>query len=117
MHLLRRRLSILLIAPLATLSAACATPQPAPAETSSLYLCDGGQEFTVERDGASASVAIDGREYLLERRRSSLGERYGAPDASLILDGDSAVFIAEDRLDLDGCMSTEHWAGSARHSG
>jgi hypothetical protein len=34
----------------------------------------------------------------------ALGEKYGSPTAALIIDGSSAVFVADDRLQLGACV-------------
>jgi len=67
------------------------------------YQCDQRQGMVVSRSPEHASVRFLDRTYELERRASSLGERYGSPTAALIIDGVSAVFVAEDRLQLGTC--------------
>ena len=44
------------------------------------------------------------RNYRLRRKSSSLGEKYISKSAALIMDGKSAVFVAEDRLQLGRCI-------------
>ncbi len=71
------------------------------------YTCPESGDLTVERNSASAHVEVAGRSYDLQRKRSSIGEKYISPNAALIIDGPSAVFVAEDRLDLGTCVRAE----------
>ncbi len=93
------------------LSAGCATTAAATAAADLLYQCEGGEAFTVRDSGSAAVVRFTDGDYVLQRKRSSLGRRYASPRAALIIDGETAVFVAEDRLDLDKC--TAAGAGSA----
>jgi membrane-bound inhibitor of C-type lysozyme len=68
------------------------------------YACDARQSLVVVRSPASATVRFIDRTYELQRKRSSLGEKYGSPTAALIIDGSSAVFVADDRLQLGACV-------------
>jgi hypothetical protein len=68
------------------------------------YRCDARQSLVVVRSPTSAQVRFTDRTYELRRRPSQLGERYGSPTAALIIDGASAVFVAEDRLQLGTCV-------------
>ena len=67
------------------------------------YACDARQNLTVERDGDAANVRFLRRTYKLERKASSIGLKYVAATAALIIDGRSAVFVAEDRLQFPAC--------------
>lgn len=73
--------------------------------TDALYLCEGGAGFSVQESGSTALVRFSDGEYRLERRASSIGRKFSSATATLIIDGNAAVFVAEDRLDLDGCRS------------
>lgn len=67
------------------------------------YACDGRQNLVIEREGPRATVKFIDRSYDLTRRASSIGEKYESPTAALIIDGKSAVFVADDRLQLGNC--------------
>ena len=103
---LPRLLPVLLL-----LSAGCATTAAATVAADLLYRCEGGEAFTVRDSGSAAVVRFTDGDYVLQRKRSSLGRRYASPQAALIIDGETAVFVAEDRLDLDRCRKAT--AGSA----
>ena len=68
------------------------------------YQCDPRQKLVVKRSGREASVQFVDRSYELRRKRSSIGEKYTSPTAALIIVGPSAVFVAEDRLQLGQCL-------------
>lgn len=67
------------------------------------YACEGRQNLVVERDRDRAHVNFIDRSYELKRRPSSIGIKYGSSTAALIIDGHSAVFVANDRLQLGTC--------------
>lgn len=81
-----------------------ANAAPPALATETRYACDGGQTLVVRRSGDGATVHLVDRTYELSRRHSSNFEKYGAPGAALIIDGDSAVFVATDRLQLGQCI-------------
>lgn len=60
----------------------------------------------VERSGAIAHVTLAGRTYALKRKQSSIGDKFISPTAALIIDGDSAIFVSEDQLNLGPCTKT-----------
>ncbi len=91
----------LMFAVLSVLASAQAHAAPA---TAVRYQCEGRQNLVIERDGASARVNFIDRSYDLKRKPSSIGVKYISPTAALIIDGPSAVFVAEDRLQLGTCM-------------
>lgn len=70
---------------------------------SSTFLCADNRSFRVERDTNSAIVHYLDVRYHLGRRPSSLGYKYGSPEASLIIDGDYAAFVTETVPDLEDC--------------
>lgn len=57
----------------------------------------------VERSGATAHVTLAGRTYALKWKQSSIGDKFLSPTAALIIDGDSAIFVSEDQLNLRPC--------------
>lgn len=68
------------------------------------YVCDRRQQLVVIRSATEAQVRFIDRTYDLRRRPSGLGIKYASATATLILDGPSAVFVAEDRLQLGACV-------------
>jgi YD repeat-containing protein len=68
------------------------------------YACDAHQNLVVERSATRAVVQFVDRTYELRRKPSSIGQKYLSPTAALIVDGASAVFVAEDRLQLGQCV-------------
>lgn len=94
---------------LATAQAAHAT-----SVTEVYYACDNAQRLIVRQSGDTASVYFIDRSYLLRRSRSGIGEKFLSPTAALIMDGKSAVFVAEDRLQLGRCLEASRtaWAGA-----
>jgi len=104
----------LLFAVLTTLGGAQAASAAttASAVTEVRYACDAHQMLTVQRSRTAASVQFVGRSYDLQRRHSSIGEKYLSPTAALIIDGASAVFVAEDRLQLGQCFEAGRTASA-----
>lgn len=74
------------------------------AATDMQYACDGGQRLIVHRHAGGVSVEFIDRTYELRSKRSSFDEKYISATAALIIDGPSAVFAAEDRLQLGQCL-------------
>ena len=68
------------------------------------YQCEARQNLVIERSARTAHVRFIDREYSLGRKASSMGEKYASSTAALIIDGRSAVFVAEDRLQLGACV-------------
>lgn len=87
------------------LLASCATAPPIRAEAADRHFQCESSDFSVEQRGTAAVVRFGDGSYRLERKPSSIGERFASDDATLIIDGDFAAFVAEDRLDLDGCQA------------
>lgn len=74
------------------------------AATDTRYACDGGQRLVVRRHAGGASVQFIDRTYELRAKRSSFAEKYVSATATLIIDGPSAVFVADDPLQLGSCV-------------
>ena len=74
------------------------------------YTCEPRQNLVVARSGDTATVHFIDRTYELRRKASSIGEKFIAKDAALIIDNKSAVFVAEDRLQLGTCVEAMHLA-------
>jgi membrane-bound inhibitor of C-type lysozyme len=81
-----------------------------PAQGTIRYACPASQELVVQRNSSRAHVRLAGRDYDLQRKRSSIGDKYLSSKAALIIDGASAVFVADDRFDLGTCVK----AGSSQ---
>lgn len=96
----------------ATLVAILATTETHASPGSIHYACRASQDLTVDRDGSTAHVQLAGRTYDLKRRRSSIGDKYLSSNAALIIDGDSAIFVADDHLDLGTCVKAVPVASS-----
>ena len=68
------------------------------------YTCSASQDLTVQRNRSTARVNFDGHSYDLQRKSSSIGDKYISAKAALIIDGASAVFVTEDHLGLGMCV-------------
>ena len=77
------------------------------AATDTWYACDGGQKLIVHRHSGGASVEFIDRTYDLTSKASRFDGKYVSATAALIIDGSSAVFIAEDRLQLGACLEAD----------
>ena len=68
------------------------------------YSCTPGDALTIAHDRSSARVSYAGRTYDLQRKRSGIGLTYLSPKAALVIDGNSAIFVADDHYDLGTCI-------------
>jgi len=89
---------------LASVISALGGAQAHAATSAMRYACEGRQNLVVERTGATARVRLIDRVYELRRKPSSIGVKYLGSGAALIIDGPSAVFVAEDRLQFGNCV-------------
>ena len=85
---------------------ALAAASPAHARSTTRFACPASESLTVHRDGVTAYVQLAGQTYQLKRKQSSIGDKYISANAALIIDGDSAVFVADRVLDLGTCIET-----------
>lgn len=86
---------------------AVCTAEPSPSGAARAeYTCGSRQNIVVERDHSSARVTFGDRSYVLTRKPSDIGQKYLSRAAALIIDGPSAVFVAEDGTDLGSCIET-----------
>ena len=92
---------------LALAAAGCAAPAAGTAPSDLLYTCEGGESFMVRDSGSAAVVRFGDGGYVLDRRPSSIGRKFASKSATLIIDGETAVFVSEDRLDLDRCTASQ----------
>lgn len=84
----------------------------AAASIEARYVCTNAHGFIVTRTADKALVQFDGKSYELQRKPSSIGVKYISAAAALIVDGPSAVFVADDRFQLGTCLQTKHMASS-----
>jgi hypothetical protein len=68
------------------------------------YTCPADQDLTVQRTASTARVTFNGRSYALQRKHSSIGDKYLSANAALIIDGPSAVFVADGTLGMGACQ-------------
>ena len=92
---------------LVAVTALPATIHAHPNSNTSQYTCAAEVgDMKVERSGATAHVTLAGRTYALKWKQSSIGDKFLSPTAALIIDGDSAIFVSEDQLNLGPCTKT-----------
>ncbi len=89
------------------LFSSCSSASVAEPRHAAVYQCAEGQTFAVDRGKHSAQVSYYGERFRLPRRLSGIGVRYASPDATLIIDGDMAVFVTENIVDLKACRAFE----------
>lgn len=77
------------------------------------YACDGRQSLIIQRDKSTALVRFVNGSYKLRRKASSIGEKYVSSTAALIIDGRSAVFVSEDRLQFGNCTEAVSMASAS----
>ncbi|OHD03693.1 MAG: hypothetical protein A3H25_03645 [Sphingomonadales bacterium RIFCSPLOWO2_12_FULL_63_15] len=94
----RLLLSAMLVAAVPT--AACASNSDAL----TIY-CDGGRTFLAKISPDGALVTIGRRTVALKPRPSSLGRRFDATDAALIIDGDMVALVLDDDIDFRNCRA------------
>lgn len=99
----------LMLIVLSLLGSASATAETGPS-VKLRYACAPAQNLVVTKSGSSASVQFIDRTYELRRKPSSIGEKYTSNTAALIIDGTSAVFVADDRIQLGACVEAARLA-------
>jgi hypothetical protein len=82
---------------------ACSSTDSAQQVRAERFLCETGQRLDVLYGTAMAEVRISERIFRLDLKPGSLGERYTDEEATLIVDGDTAVFVSADGMDLRKC--------------
>lgn len=87
---------------IATLAIAPASAAQGPVR----YSCPASEDLSIERNRSTAHVNFAGQTYDLQRQRSSIGDKYVSQKAALIIDGRSAIFVAENLIDLGTCTKT-----------
>ena len=93
------------VAALLLAAGVCSAAQRLSQPQVTLFRCAGGRSFSVASDEKKAIVTASGTHYELRWRPSSIGKRYAARDATLILDGDFAAFVSRTAIDFDLCRS------------
>lgn len=86
-------LLLLLTGIVAPASGTAAVAEPSGAGLWVHYRCAAAKEFSVSRTAAAATVRSVAGTLRLIRGRSSIGQRYGSPAATLILDGEFASLV------------------------
>lgn len=102
MRKVRTRVAAALLS--AVLSVLTGAQAHATSKPSISYQCTPRQRLVVSRTPETAVVQFIDRSYELRRKPSSIGVKYISPTAALIIDGSSAVFVAQDRLQLGSCV-------------
>jgi membrane-bound inhibitor of C-type lysozyme len=96
-------------------AALCATPAAAKPvemkrETVAEFACQSSSILRVRLTSRLAQVSIDGRQYSLQRRPSSLGARYSSRQGTLIVDGSFATFVAAGTRSGSRCWTADDLA-------
>ena len=81
---------------------------PPPGTTA--FECSAGQKFEVEYHdrGRIAVVRTRTRDFQLPKRAASLGMRFSSDEATLIIDGDLAAFVADGVNEYLKCRAATH---------
>lgn len=82
---------------------ACSSSSIAEPVHPSAYECAHGQILHVHNGEEHAKVDFLDRHYELARNSSGLGLKYSSDDATLVIDGDSAVFVDHRSIELQTC--------------
>lgn len=67
--------------------------------------CDRARVLTVTALRDIASVKFGPRIYQLKRKEFAMGDRFTSPEATLIIDGDFAVFVTRDSSRPEKCLT------------
>lgn len=89
------------------LPSACTAQRSIEAPHIITYRCSDERTFSVEQGRQSARVDFDDEHFRLPRRASTIGVRYASQDATLIIDGDMAVFVTKQIWDLQSCRALQ----------
>jgi hypothetical protein len=69
------------------------------------FACQGGTEILVSERDSGAAVRVGEKTYQLRPKSSSLGRKFVSAEATLIIDGSFAAFVATDRFNLRECYA------------
>jgi hypothetical protein len=67
------------------------------------FVCAGGESFGLNLTSRAATVQFGASTYNLQKKPSSLGERYTDRRATLIIDNNFAAFVTDDNMSLRDC--------------
>jgi hypothetical protein len=96
------------VAASAALLLACAASEPAESSDEiRRYECAMGIGFEAMISGSQATVKTKSSIYVLERRRSSIGERFASGDVALAQDEERAVLIGADEGPYRDCRERD----------
>ena len=76
-----------------------------PSAASFTCAADHSFQVTYRARGRVAAVRTPTKEYLLDRKPGNLGQRFSSSQATLIIDGDFAAFVAEEAGEYSQCRS------------
>jgi len=95
-----------------TLYATAASAEPVKRShlTVAEFACESTSVLEVRLTSQVAHVRIDGRQFALERRASSLGAKYSSRQGTLIVDGSFASFVTSGALSGRRCWTPDNLA-------
>jgi hypothetical protein len=82
---------------------ACSFERQPPQDPGQRFICADGQPLDIIHTKQLAIVKLGERIFNLHARKASIGERYSDDDATLIMDGATAVFVSGDGRDAMTC--------------
>lgn len=91
------------------LFAAAVSPARAVGATRS-FKCADGKRFTARVSEKAARIDTGSNSFLLPRKASSIGTKFGSPSATLIIDEDFASLIGRDLQRFERCYATSSYA-------
>jgi hypothetical protein len=94
---------------LVSLFAAAVAPARAVGTTRS-FKCAHGMAFTAQLSEKAARISTGSNSFLLPRKASSIGVKFGSPSATLIIDEDFASLIGRDLKRFERCYATSSFA-------
>lgn len=89
----------------AQLLTACSPSDVSQPQRAAVYHCAHDRLLHVHSGEEHARVEYLGQRYELARRSSGIGIQYTSSDATLIIDGDTAVFVSRKKVDLQTCRA------------
>jgi hypothetical protein len=82
---------------------ACSPSREPPQDPGQRFICADEQPLDIIRTQELAIVKLGERIFNLNARKASVGERYTDGDATLIIDGLTAVFVSSDGREALNC--------------
>ena len=82
-----------------------AAPAYGRSSSSTAFQCSAGLSFQVQiHDGGRvAAVRTSTREFVLSKKATSIGVRFSSREATLIIDGNFAAFVADEEREYSHC--------------